>query len=402
MASGCGHQNDIAFATNGTMLDFVIVGCAEALAILQPWQNSLGYRQQVLGRLAGLHQTTAFDRPLVSPWLTLLRPSLPEWMIRSRWCFALPWLSYPPTDLWVPWWSNLAWCHACGNCWLYAIANGVSSPCQPHFSREPISFPHSVGCLGGKSAWTKWLVAMSPNGILRGNIWHRLISNPIWSNNGQPIIKRWAAHLLCCWTFGLSGASPVSRLMAAVCDSCWQVQLFFWLSFWTKMPKFLRLWPSPIGWLWWRSCLPLSPCPLLRLVRSWQQKRIAQIAKSGSRIAFDGKAKLMCCAIHDPKAMLHIQAPVWHWLWHAFGLQQLDACLACADDSVHQHFHELAHVGRHRGWSNCWWIANACGIPWSCHKWPMSFLMPLEQAHFLELPHLHTAAHGALGAVPVC
>ena len=57
----------------------------------------------------------------------------------------------------------------------------------------------------------------------------------------------------------------------------------------------------------------------------------------------------MCCAIHDPKAMLHIQAPVWHWLWHAFGLQQLDACLACADDSVHQHFHELAHVGRREG-----------------------------------------------------
>ena len=55
----------------------------------------------------------------------------------------------------------------------------------------------------------------------------------------------------------------------------------------------------------------------------------------------------MGCSVHDPKANLHIQALVWHWLWHAFGLHQLDACLACADDLVHQHFHELAHVGCH-------------------------------------------------------
>ena len=45
--------------------------------------------------------------------------------------------------------------------------------------------------------------------------------------------------------------------------------------------------------------------------------------------------------------MLHIHTLVWHWLWHAFGLHQLDACLACADDLVHQHFGELAHVGCH-------------------------------------------------------
>ena len=37
---------------------------------------------------------------IVSPWLTLLRPSLPKWMIRSRRCFALLRLSYPPTYFW--------------------------------------------------------------------------------------------------------------------------------------------------------------------------------------------------------------------------------------------------------------------------------------------------------------
>ena len=59
MASGCGHQHNIAFATNGTMLDFGIVGCEKAVAILQPWPNSLGYMQQVLWCLPGLHQATA-------------------------------------------------------------------------------------------------------------------------------------------------------------------------------------------------------------------------------------------------------------------------------------------------------------------------------------------------------
>ena len=43
-----------------------------------------------------------------------------------------------------------------------------------------------------------------------------------------------------------------------------------------------------------------------------------------------------------------IQKPIFIYKrLYGIGLHQLDACLACADDLVHQHFHELAHVGCH-------------------------------------------------------